>query len=467
MAADWSSRAREQLELWRARVRLEADVRRRSWERALRQRSSRQELARRLNLPPSSLSVGRISPKDEIGATLLALRLATAHAEMAVGDDGTIAVEHTWFPRPQLEWSTTDEVARRRGEVDTFDLSGDIGGIPARLDRMWPTHSGVNFERGWLWFPQSGSCDRVRIGMCAPQRQWHVWLLGLGQGCRRVAVDGVSIEMGTTLAGRKDADLPAVTKATLTFPNDVAADDVDVFLERSLLWLLELFAGTEVVPAGVWAGDGSGGHLTDYNRPLFAARRRVVSSDVPLDQYLAAVLPSWHGLGDDERQPIRFAIGARNATRGADLETSIAVAALTLELLAMEWLTDADKDFGLPNKAARKSIRDAVRAAVSEHAPGSELEQRIDVPLGYLFSRPAAGRFERLFQSLGIGFDPADLTNFVQRRNGVVHAKGGQTEAKVRAMMFGHHMVGRCALAKLEYKGRVYDELRREVVLHE
>lgn len=415
----------------------------------------------------TSLSVGRLSRKHPIGPALLGVRLATAHVVASVDGWGRIEVQHSWFPQPELAWTATDTVGRHSGRPERFDVEGVLAGIPVRPEGMWKTHSEMSFENGGLLSRAGGSCDRLRIGATLPQTRWHVWLLGLGAGCRETVIDAVTVQLRTLGSARTPADLPAVTQATLTFPAAVEGKDVDAFLASSLLWLLDLFAGAEVVPAGVWAEDGSGGHVTDYGRPIFARRRKVVSSDVPLDLYLAAVLPSWHALDDDKRQAIRFAIGARNATRGAELETSITVSAVTLELLAEEWLSDAEKDFGLPNGAARKAIRDAVRAAVTQHAPGSELEQRIDVPLSYLFSRPAAGRFERLFQSLGLAFNAVDLTNFVQRRNGVVHAQAApNAEAKIRAMLFGHLMVGRCVLAKLGYQDRVYDELRGEVILN-
>ena len=79
--------------------------------------------------------------------------------------------------------------------------------------------------------------------------------------------------------------------------------------------------------------------------------------------------------------------------------------------------------------------------------------------IGHLFQRPAKGRFERLFASLGLSYLSDDLDNFVKCRNSAVHAGGTPSlEKRVKAMFFGHTMVGRCALAKLDYKGSVFSE---------
>ena len=85
---------------------------------------------------------------------------------------------------------------------------------------------------------------------------------------------------------------------------------------------------------------------------------------------------------------------------------------------------------------------------------------------GYLFSRPASERFGRLFDELGLAFDVQDLANFTTCRNSVAHSSssGPSRDDRVRAMLFGYSMVARCVLARLGYKGVVYDERSRSDV---
>jgi hypothetical protein len=268
----------------------------------------------------------------------------------------------------------------------------------------------------------------------------------------------------TVEAKRNDPELPRLCEGVLTFHDRVDDGEVEEFLDSSLTWLLELYEGGEVVPCGIWADELDGGRLTDYGRMLLGPRRRIIPGRVTLSQYLKRAAPGWNALPEDDRRLIRFVVSARKETQGAPLEMSISVAAFTLELLAIVWLPATAKEFGLPDAKVRKQIRDEIRRAVDELAPQSELAVRLDQMFSHLFSRPAAGRIERLLQMLDIPFESEDLDNFVRCRNNITHAGSkDERDDRVRAMMWGHQAIARCALARLGYDGEVYDELAREV----
>lgn len=459
---------------WGHRARLEFAERRRVAEQALQERSSKWEFERRMAIPRGTLATGEITRRTPVRSALLGLRLGSAHLVARHVESGSrFYVRHKWLPRQQLAWSTTDDLPLpgvQSAVPEPFDLSAELEGIPIQIDRMSTTFAGVTFDHGWMTMPRAGGCDGVRVGLPGPQRTWHTWLLGLGAGARPFVVDDVEVELRTVTTGKGQRDQPCLVEGVMTSASAMLDTDAQEFLDASLTWLLELYAGCEVVPAGVWAGDGRGGRLTDYGRDLLGPRRRIVSSTVPLDRYLRDTAPAWTALSPEDRQAVRIGVSSRKATQGAPLEISIMVSAMTLELFANQWLTDDEKDFGLPSRAVRKLLLAALRDATAQHAPGSEFDARLkDVIPNYLFTRPASGRFERLLSRFGIAFDGDQLSNFVKRRNETAHPAAGATEreARIRAMMFGHHMVGRCLLARLGYSGGVYNEATREIVLAE
>jgi hypothetical protein len=454
---------------WSRRLSLEVALRRDRFERLTEEWAGARRLRARFSLPADTLRRGRVDRRQPVASALISLRLGVAHLVARTSRDIDVEVRHRWFPQEGLEWSSFDPLSEDAiaslGET-AVDVQGTADGIPVRVERAVTTRSNFRFDRGWSWRPQTGYLDGVQIGVSIPQRTWHVWLLGIGQGCGEFTFDGVRVELRICEApdGLAVADLPRLVEAMLNFDEPVDANQVRTRLDESLTWVLELFAGADVVPAGIWPHDGTSGLLTDYGRPLLKPPRRQVHGR-DFETYLAAVIPAWNLLDSDGRMTTRVAISALKAARSAHLEMSIIVMASMLELLAEEWLPRFKSRFALSKPTKKKITRD-IRTAVATHAPGSELSKRLPVMFGYLFSRPASERFGRLFDELGLAFDVQDLANFTTCRNSVAHSSssGPSRDDRVRAMLFGYSMVARCVLARLGYKGVVYDERSRSDV---
>jgi hypothetical protein len=440
------------------------DITRRAFQLALRRR-----LARRMDAPTEQFKVGPIGRHQPgLPAALLGLRLETATLEVH-GSQASYDFEHRWLPQHELRWDTQGKTGTRPGG-QRFDLAGRLKvGTPIVGERMSQTFAGTHGRHGYYWPVRAGGCDRIIIGSPEPSYEWKLWLLGLGRGCRTLHFDGVDFDLRTVDAKLTEPDLPRLVVATLRFPSAVDSLGAERWLTDALIWLLQLYAGQPVVPAGIWNPSENGGHLTDFRRPLFAPPRGIIPTTVSLDAYLSSAIAGWQALGPEDHRAVRVGIGAREATTGAPVDAAIPVCALTLEMMADTWLTEAERDFGLPSRAARRRITADVRSAVHGHAPGSELEQRLEVLITYMYQRPAIGRFERLLNKLNVPYDPADLRNFVDQRNAVVHAAAGQgdRQLKIRAMLCGHHWIGACVLSVLGYHGEVYDESAREILRDE
>jgi hypothetical protein len=348
----------------------------------------------------------------------------------------------------------------------TVDADATVDEIPVRLENAVTTRSTFRMHRGWTWTPQAGSLDAVRIGVSRPQREWHAWLLGLGEACTPFQLRGVEVGLQIIKSDNTlhQADLKPLVRATFRFESAVDVDTVQSFVDEELTWVLELFAGTDVVPGGIWPEDGTSGLLTDYGRPLLKAPRRQLQSDA-FPRYIVAATQAWDTFTPDERMTMRVAVSALKSVRGTHVEISIIVMASILELLAGEWLTTTQSQFALP-KATKKAIKADISTSVQTHAPGSALAGQLSVLFGYLFSKPARERFEQLFAQLGLGYDPAALVNFVRCRNNVAHtsAAAPTSDDKVDAMLFGYAMVARCLLVRIGYHGKVYDERSRQYV---
>jgi hypothetical protein len=396
--------------------------------------------------------------------------LGAGHLKARTANGTDVQVRQAWFPREELQWDsfgplTASGVATPG--VTRVDVDAVTNGIPVRLEHAVTMRSSFRMEQGWSWTPQAGTLDAVHVGISMPQRTWHAWLLGLGEECAPFRLRGANIELRVVKTDTTvyQPDLKPLVRATLGFETTVEVTTVQALLDEDLTWVLEVFAGADVVPAGIWPEDNTSGLLTDYGRPLLTPPRRQLRG-VAFERYMLTAVHAWENLTSDQRMTMCVAISAVKAVRGSHLEMSIIVMGSILELLATEWLTTVQSQFTLPT-AAKKAIKSDIRASVNAHASGSPLVGQLDVLFGYVFSKPARERFEQLFAQLGLAFDAAELANFVLCRNNVAHtsATAPSRDDKLRAMLFGYAMVARCLLVRLGYHGEVYDERSRQYIV--
>ena len=252
----------------------------------------------------------------------------------------------------------------------------------------------------------------------------------------------------------------------MQFDHDVDVTSVQQFLDEDLTWVLEIFAGADVVPAGLWPEDGTSGLLSDYGRPLMKPPRRQLRS-AAFERYMSAGVPAWNNLSPSDRMTVRVATSALKAARGAHLEMSIIATGSMLELLAAEWLTTATQSqFSLPT-ATKNAIKGDIRTSVAAHAAGSAFRGQLNVLFWLPLSGAGPERFEQLFTHLGLAWDASELANFVRCRNDVAHTSSNAPtrDEKVRAMLFGYAMVARCLLVRLGYHGNVYDERSQQDIV--
>jgi hypothetical protein len=216
------------------------------------------------------------------------------------------------------------------------------------------------------------------------------------------------VEALTWRAATIPTDLPGLIQADLAWTEPVTLEDANRFLLEDLAWLLGIYAGRWIVPGGVWHPGKRLGYLPDLDRPLTAPLRRTVDVGERLENFLKTVATAWRAADETRRRALKIAIGSRLSAANGDLELSVAVMSLALEML-VECLFG--EDGGQPSSAAvtadlasygltksqkkpiKQALREAIVANVDEY---SDYRRDIEVIIGRLFWRTAADKIRQM-----------------------------------------------------------------------
>jgi hypothetical protein len=172
------------------------------------------------------------------------------------------------------------------------------------------------------------------------------------------------------------------------------------------------------------------------------------------------------------RRALKIAIGSRLSAANGDLELSVAVMSLALEMPVECLFGD---DGGQPSSAAvttdlasygltksqKKPIKQALREAIVVNVDkDSDYHRDIEVIIGRLFWRTAADKIGQMLGHYNIAFDADDLQRFINVRNSVIHGTPMKYELRdrVNAMLFGQAMLSQWVLRELGWTGGIYDE---------
>lgn len=414
----------------------------------LMERASASSWTTRSNIPAHRLAVGQLHGDVEPDKALLSLRLGTAHLDgqwvahasgagpslLPEGSKSQLLLVHDWWGSGQLQWDghfvNFGAAAPQAFQLSTHsmfaanDFALELGQVSVLLRGATATRLGDLFSQT----PSlGGQCERVAWGDLTSSRLWQVSLIGVGmpEFDTTSFLNGVRVSFAKTQRGDpptlhpklerihmgektlgeiwrtigaqappNGVPLPHVVDVVLEFPELVTVEAVNDFVENHLTWVLDIYAGRRVIPLVVTqrssSSFASAGMLSDYGRLLVQPTRRIVSSGTLLSDYLHDVLPSWEVMTEDERQIARIAVGARHATAHADVETSINVAALALELLIAEWLPATKATYEL-TAAQKKAITKALVDVIQSEAPGTSFAAVKTQIAGNIFRRPARG----------------------------------------------------------------------------
>lgn len=121
-----------------------------------------------------------------------------------------------------------------------------------------------------------------------------------------------------------------------------------------LLWLLDMFAGHRLVPAGIWNEEQRIGRLLDLDRPLLEPSKSAMPKRTSLPHYLDQVLPRWQSLDEDGRHATKVSISIY-AALPVDLEPAVVVGGMGLEHLAEALLPKKANSYDVP-KVQRQVI---------------------------------------------------------------------------------------------------------------
>ncbi len=504
----------------RAALRVDAQRQRR------RERHFRLALAhrwqRRASIPSGALAIGLPTGREPLSALLAGLRLGTVllRASSSRVDEVTadLTVEHDDLSGGDLRWVLRgDHDPPTKGirigperELPRRDIAAKLGPLSVVVeDAIW-TGWGVDAD---FELYATGTCRSLAIADRTPalvaalrSYRWQAWLFGSHvpeHECTAI-LNGVTVhltEQGAPIDDPRQAgparadsgfehralsyvrqlleaaatrrvglppDFPPLVLISLTFPEEVELADAERFLLDDLHWLLSLHSGRWVVPGGIWHPTESVGRITNVGRMLAGSARRTVDVSAPLGDYLEAVSAKWQRPEPRRRLTLKIAISMTLSGAHHDLELSIAVTALGLEML-VEQLFGEDagatlpgalvSSYGLTN-AQKKPIKAALRQAIIMNVPDGDYLRDIDAIVGRLFWRTAKDKTGELLNHYAISYDRSELDTYIDVRNSITHGDPSRFDRKIKlqAMLFGQTMLSQCLLRELGWRGTVYDD---------
>lgn len=450
-------------------------------------------------IPRAMLAIGTTDP-NPLSATLLGIRLGTSELRFITKIDtfpAEVAVSHDQisdglkltvrslepFDDPSswphqtafyCEYSLTGRCADRAvrlAEVGISNLGydsdignhavGHVGSIVLGDESIASSHwsaylLGLNLG-GASCQGKLGDAE-VSLGPIPPEVRWS----GLAARARKIPQNRFwrIMESATWRRPAVPSGFPQLVKVDLSFPSPVTAEVAERFLLDDLCWLLDLYAGRRVVLIGPWDSDERCGLLKDLGRPLVSLKTGVLGSGVMIQEYLAAVLPTWESMTDDQRRDVRIGIAILRVLP-PELEAAVVIGAMGLEHLANALLPRTKEGYDLsPSQIAQ--VRIQLQSLAETIASGSDWLKDLSRLDGRLFQRPAPDRIEQLCQTYGVAVEEGEIKAYAATRNPVTHGRLPKvtTEQKIRAMLFERHAIAACLLRRLGFDGAIYDVRR-------
>lgn len=313
----------------------------------------------------------------------------------------------------------------------------------------------------------SGTCDAIEVSrLPAVSKSWTMTVVGLDLTAARGGGGNPLTFPQGTFAVRRLARGSTIAEIAIDFESPVPPEHADEF-GHALVWLLTFWAGRRVALPILAAPDTDAARLQGGRGELTSRRWRLLSGD--LQQFLETVLPQWWAMTAEQRDVYGIGIHILSVVTWQPVEAQIVLCSAAVELF--ESVIDVDstatanpqklpparkKEF---NECLQAAIEDCMRRVADGAMDPEVFQKKIDQVRNLALKPPQADLWRATIEAHGVAVGP-EILDVNKTRNAITHGRMNEPtlQSKIEAAAFCRWAVAACLLAKIGYRGPVFDQ---------